>query len=101
MKKLVFLGLILTLFSAAVSAQQASDESYRHHRTEEGYRRGELSRPEMYRLHRDHQRIQMERRRAYRDGRFSRFERHRMHRMHRHERREFHRFRHNRHHRVI
>jgi len=100
MKKLMFLGLILTLFSAAVSAQQASsDESFRHHRTE-GYRHGELTRPEMRRIHRDHQRIKMERRRDYRDGRINRFERHRLHRMHRHERRQVHRFRHNRHHRI-
>ncbi len=96
MKKLIFLGLILTLFSAAVSAQQSSDESFRRHRSEQS---GELARTEVRRLHKDHQRIQMEKHRAYRDGRISRRERHRLHRMHRHERREFHRFRHNRHHR--
>lgn len=97
MKKLMFLGLILTLFSAAVSAQQASGESFRH-RTE---RNGELTRPEMHRLHKDHQRIQMEKHRAYRDGKISRGERHRLHRMHRHERRQFHHSRHNRHHRAL
>jgi hypothetical protein len=99
MKKLLFIGLVLTLVSVAASAQQASGENYRHRKTEEAYRNGELSRPEMKRLHRDHQRIQMEKNRAYRDGRISRSERHRLHRMHRHERREFHHFKHNRHHR--
>ena len=88
MKKLMFLGLILTLFSVAVSAQQASDESYRHHRTEEGYRKGESGRPEMRR---------MEARRDFHEGRRNRFEHRRHHRMHRYERRHF---RHNRHHRI-
>ncbi len=101
MKKLMFLGLILTLFSAAVSAQQASGESIRRQRMEEGYRSGELTRHEMRRLHKDHTRYQMEKRRDFRDGRISRHERHRLHRMHRHENRELHRFRHNHHHRAI
>lgn len=99
MKKLLFIGLVLTLVSVAASAQQASGESYRHRKTEEAYRSGELTRPEMRRLHRDHERLQMERHRDFRDGRISRRERHRIHRMHRHERREFRHFKHNRHHR--
>jgi hypothetical protein len=99
MKKLMFLGLVLTLFSVAVSAQQASGENTRRHRTEEGYRSGELTRPELHRLHNDHQRYKMEKRRSFRDGRVSRGERHRLHRMHRHQQRELHRFRHNHHHR--
>ena len=101
MKKLIFLGLILTLFSAAVSAQQSSGERIHRHRVEEGYHNGELTRPEMRRLHRDHIRYKMEKRRAFHDGKISRRERHRLHRMHRHENRELYRYRHNRHHRVI
>ncbi|MES1216700.1 MAG: hypothetical protein ABUT20_14390 [Bacteroidota bacterium] len=96
----MFLGLILTLFSVAASAQQASGESIRRHRIEEGYRNGELTRPEMRRLHRDHNRYKMEKRRDYRDGRISRHERRHLHRMHRHERRELHRYRHNHHYRA-
>ena len=87
MKKLMFLGLVLTLFSVAVSAQQASGESYRHHRTEQGYGKREAGRPDMRRGHN-------ERRREFRHER-NRFERHRIHRMHRHERRHY---RHHRHH---
>jgi len=99
MKKLMLIGLVLTVFSVAASAQQASGENFRHRRTEEAYRDGQLTRPEMRRLHKDHQRFEMQKHRAYSDGRFSRRERYRLHRMHRHERREFRHFKHNRHHR--
>jgi hypothetical protein len=96
MKKLMFLGLILTLFSAAVSAQQASDESFRHHPAEN---RDELSRPEIRRFPNDHRRFETEKHRGYHDGRINRIERHRLHKIHRHEHREFYRYRHHHHHR--
>jgi hypothetical protein len=99
MKKLLFIGLILTLVSVAASAQQASGENFRHRKTEEAYRNGQLTRPEMQRLHKNHRRLEMQKHRAYRDGRINRAERHRLHRMHRHERREFRHFKHNHHHR--
>ncbi|MBS1610953.1 MAG: hypothetical protein JSS70_19800 [Bacteroidetes bacterium] len=99
MKKLLFAGLVLTLVSFAASAQQVSGENYRHRKVEEAYRNGELTRPEMRRLHKDHQRLQMERKRDFRDGRFSRRERRHIRRMERHERREFRHFKHNHHHR--
>jgi hypothetical protein len=99
MKKLMFLGLILIAFSATVSAQQASGESIRRHRMEEGYRSGKLTPGEMQRLHKDHTRYKMEKRRDFRDGKISRSERHRLHRMNRHQKHELHRYRHNRHHR--
>jgi hypothetical protein len=98
MKKLLFLGFILTLFSAAVSAQQASDESFRHHPAEH---RDELSRPEMRRLHHDQRRFEIEKHRGYRDNRISRRERHRLYRMHRREHREFYGSRHHHHHRSL
>lgn len=101
MKKLMFLGLVLTLFSAAVSAQQASGENFRRDRNEESYRDGKLTRPEMRRLHRDHSRYRMEKRKDFRHGKITRSERHRLHRMHRHENRKIHRHRHHRHHRAI
>lgn len=97
MKKLLFFGLILTLFSFTSSAQNASGERFRHRKTEEAYRNGELTRPELRRLHRNHHRLQMEKRRAYRDGKISRRERHRLHRMNRHEHREVHHFKNNHH----
>ncbi|MES1218030.1 MAG: hypothetical protein ABUT20_21160 [Bacteroidota bacterium] len=96
MKKLLFIGLVLTVFSVAASAQQASGENSRHRKTAEAYRDGQLTRPEMRRLHRDHQRFEMQK---HRDGRITRHERRHLHRMHRHERREFRHFKHNRHHR--
>ena len=99
MKKLMVLGLVLTLFSVAVSAQQASGENVRRHRIENGVRSGELNKHEMRRLHRDHRSYKMEKRRAFHDGKISRHERHRLHRMKRHQSHELYRYKHNRHHR--
>ena len=88
MKKLLVFGIIFTLISAAASAQQASDERFRHHRTEQSYGNGEFNRHDMRRFERD-------KHSGYNDGGFSRRERHRMYR---HERRHFHHFRRHRHH---
>ena len=91
MKKLLVFGIIFTLISAAASAQQASGENFRRHRTEESYRNGDFNRYNQRNFERN-------KGRGYHDGRMSRRERHRLHRMHRHERRHFHHPRHHRHH---
>jgi hypothetical protein len=102
MKKILFLGLILTLiFSVSASAQIAESRHFRHQREMQGFRDGELNRFEMRRLHHDEFSYHMARRRAYRDGRISPFERRHLNKMRRHNRRELYRFRHNRFHRVI
>lgn len=102
MKKIFFLGFILTLiFSVSASAQVTEGRHLRHQRESQGFRNGEINRFEMRRLHHDQFRYHMARRRAYRDGRISPFERRHLNKMRRHERRELYRFRHNRFHHVI
>ena len=102
MKKILFLGFILTLiFSVSASAQITEGRHLRHQREMQGFRSGELNRFEMRRLHHDEFRYHMARRRAHRDGRVSPFERRHLNKMRRHDRRELYRFRHNRFHRVI
>ena len=101
MKKILFLGFILTLiFSVSASAQIADGNKYRDRETRT-YNHGDMNRYESKDLHRDNYRYKMARRKAYRDGRLSRHERRHMDKMRRHERHEFHRYRHNRHHHVI
>ncbi len=101
MKKILFLGFILTLFAAAASAQVTDGHRYRHQREMQSLHRGELNRPELRRLHQDRVRYKMARRRTYSDGIVTPFERRRLHNIRRHDRRELYRFRHNNHRRVI
>jgi hypothetical protein len=101
MKKIIFLGLILTLFAAAASAQVTDGRRFHHQREMRSSHRGELNRLELRRLHHDQLRYKIARRRAHRDGIVTPFERRRLHKMRRHDRRELYRFRHNNHHRVI
>ncbi len=101
MKKILFLGLILTLFAAAASAQVTDGHRYRHQREMQSIHRGELNRPELRRLHEDRVHYKIARRRTYRDGIVTPFERRRLHNIRRHDRRELYRFRHNNHRRVI
>ncbi|HEV8283494.1 MAG TPA: hypothetical protein VGQ09_04250 [Chitinophagaceae bacterium] len=101
MKKIFFLGLILTLFAAAASAQQTNGNHFRHQRETRSLHRGELNRYELRRLHQDNLRYKIARRRAHRDGIVTHFERRRLNKMRKHERRELYRLRHNNHHRVI
>jgi hypothetical protein len=99
MKKILFLGFILTLiFSVSASAQIADGNKYRHDRETRSYNHGDLNRSEAKRLHQDNFRYRMARRKAYRDGRLSRYERRHLNKMRRHERSELHRYRHNRRH---
>ena len=102
MKKILFLGLILTLvFTVSASAQVTDGKRY-HQQTEmKSFRHGDRDRYESRRSHHDEFRNNMARRRAYRDGRISPHERRHLNRMRRHERNEFHRFRHNRTHHAI
>lgn len=102
MKKILFLGFILTLIlSVSAQAQIADGGRTRHQREVRAYRHGELNRTERRRLHHDEFRINAARRRAHHDGRVSPYERRRLNKMKRHHRHEAYRFRHNRMHRVI
>ena len=100
MKKILFLGLILTLvFSVSASAQVTDGKRHLQQRETQASRHGDLNRYESRRLHNDEFRYKMARRRAHHDGRISPYERRHLNKMRRHEHREFHRFRHNRFHR--
>jgi hypothetical protein len=102
MKKILFLGFILTLiFSISASAQIADGNKYRHDRETRSYNDGDRNRSEVKRFHQDNFRYKMARRKAYRDGRLSRHERRHLEKMRRHERCDLHRYRHNEHHHVI
>jgi len=95
MKKLFVLGAFLTFVVVSASAQVGIRDRGAHQRIERGFDRGQFSRPEKYRLHKNEARFKHERRRAARDGRISHSERRRLHKMRRHNRHETFRMRHN------
>jgi len=103
MKKILFLGFILTLvFSVSASAQITDGKRNLHQRQVQAFRHGDLNGYESRRLHHDEFRYRMARRRAHYDGRISPYERRHLNKMSRHERRELYRLRHNRfHHHAI
>ena len=87
MKKILFLGLILTLvFTVSASAQVTDGKRYQPQRETRSFQHGDLNRYESRRLHHDEFRYKMARRRAYRDGRISPYERRHLNKMRRHER---------------
>ena len=100
MKKILILGIVLTLFVASASAQRPADQ-IRQHRSERSFDNRQLTRPEKFRLHNDRVRYKAERRRSFRDGRVTPSERRRLHKMRRHDRREMFRFKHNHRRRAI
>lgn len=94
MKKLIVLSAVLTLFIASASAQRPVDR-VRKERIERSFDRGQLTRGEKFRLHKNDFRFKTERRRALRDGKITRMEKRRLHKIKRHDRRETFRFKHN------
>jgi Ni/Co efflux regulator RcnB len=98
MKKIFFLGLILTLFAAAATAQQKRSNRLQHQREFRSFQRAELNRHEQRRLHRNEARYELARKRAYRDGRITPSERRQLRRLKEYQRHELYRLRHkNRH----
>jgi|SRR5215471_17638852 len=97
MKKVLFLGLILTLFAAAASAQQMAQPRLRDQREMQSYHHRNLSRAELRRLHKDEVRYRMARRKAQADGIVTRAERRRLNKMQMRNRRELAHLNHNRH----
>ena len=105
MKKIVAIGLVLTLVSVAASAQRIPERGKRF-RMEQRFddRRfndRQLIRPERLRLRNDMLRYRITQQRAHRDGFVGPMERRRLMMMRQHNRRELFRFRHNRFRRVI
>ena len=97
MKKVLFLGLILTLFAAAASAQQMAPPRPHQQKETQSFHRRNLSRSESRRLHKDEVRYKMARRKAQADGIITRSERRRLNKMRMRNRRELYRLNHNRH----
>ncbi len=100
MKKLLALGFMLMILSAAVSAQ-TTRERIQKHRVREGVRSGQITRSERLELRKDQFRYKTLQRRAHRDGRVTPTEKRRLHKMRTENRREQFRFKHNRQRRVI
>jgi hypothetical protein len=101
MKKILILGLSVVLFTAAASAQLGPRERVQNHRVTEGFKNGQITRPEKFQLQKDELRYKKERRHSRRDGFVSPRERRKLHNMRRHNRHETFRFKHNRHHRLF
>jgi len=97
MKKVLFLGLILTLFAAAASAQEVAAPRLHRHSEMQSFHRRNLSRSEFRRLHKDEVRYKMARRKAQADGIITRAERRRLNKMRMRNHRELYRLNHNRH----
>jgi len=100
MKKLLALTFILMSFSFATSAQVIR-ERVQKHRIREGFRNGQLTRPERFELRKDQFRYQNMQHRVHRDGIVTPIERRRLHKQKAENRREQFRYMHNRQRRVI
>jgi hypothetical protein len=94
MKNVLFLGLILTLFAAAASAQQMASPRLHHQREMQSFHRRNLNRAELRRLHKDEVRYKMARRKVEADGIVTRAERRRLNKIRMHNRRELYRLNH-------
>ena len=100
MKKIIAIGLVLTLVSFAASAQRIQDRGKRY-RMEQRFNDRQLIRPERFKLRNDVLRYKIAQRKSRRDGFVGPMERRRLMMMRQHNRRELFRFRHNRFRRVI
>ena len=93
MKKLLLLGAIVALFTVTASAQQISGRTKQR---QESFHRGQLTRGEKFKMHKnhdyDHKRAQ---RHSRHGGKFTKAERKRFHKMRKHNRHGA--FRHKRH----
>ena len=96
MKNVLFLGLILTLFAAAASAQQMAPSRLHHPRVMQSFHRKDLSKSELRRMHKDELRYKMARRKAQADGIVTRAERRHLDKLRKQNRRELHRLNHRR-----
>ncbi len=100
MKRILILGVVLTIFVASASAQDRGDRS-RRNSIERGFQSGQLSRGEKFRLRKDRVEYRAEKRKAMKDGRLSHFERRKLATMKRHDRKKMFRMKHNGRRRII
>ncbi|MBS1653377.1 MAG: hypothetical protein JSU05_00920 [Bacteroidetes bacterium] len=95
MKKLLFFSLVLGFLSVTASAQQTQGNKLYRHRVANGYRSGELTKPEMGRIAMTHHHVKAVERRAGRDGHIGPMERRHIHHLKKHESRQVYRYKHN------
>jgi hypothetical protein len=100
MKKLLLFSIVAVLLTVTVSAQRAGDRLQKHS-IRQGFRSGQLTRPERFELRKDRVRYHRMDRRAHRDGVVTPIERRRLHHKKTQNRREVFRYKHNRHRRVL
>lgn len=94
MKKILFVAVVLALFTTAASAQRGHNVTT-HHRIHQGFRNGDLTRGEKARLHRNEARYRHERRKAFRDGKLTMAERRRLNKIKRYDSRRIYAMKHN------
>ena len=100
MKKILFVAVVFALFTTAASAQRGHDV-VTHHRVQQGFRNGDLTRGERARIHRNEAHYRHERRRAGRDGKITRAEKRRLAHIRKYDSRRIYAMKHNTRHRVF
>ena len=100
MKKILFVAVVFALFTTAASAQRGHDVTT-HHRIQQGFQSGQLTRGEKARLHRNQTAYRHERRKAYRDGKLSRAEKRRLAHIRKYDSRRIYAMKHNQRHRAF
>ncbi len=99
MKKILLLSAILALFVISASAQRG--DRVRSHRVEKSFDRGQVTRGEKFRLHRNELRLKSMKRQSLRDGKITKGERRKISKMRKHNRASMFRAKHNGRKRVI
>ena len=94
MKKILFVAVVFALFTTAASAQRGHDV-VTHHRVQQGFRNGDLTRGERARIHRNETHYRHERRRAGRDGKITRAEKRRLAHIRKYDSRRIYAMKHN------
>lgn len=94
MKKILFVAVVFALFTTAASAQKGHDV-VTHHRVQQGFRNGDLTRGEKARIHKNEAHYRHERRKAHRDGKFTMAERRRLNKMRHYDSRRIYAMKHN------
>ena len=100
MKKILFVAVVFALFTTAASAQRGHDVTT-HHRIQQGFHSGQLTRGEKARLHRNETAYRHEKRKAYRDGKLTRAEKRRLAHIRKYDSRRIYAMKHNGRHRVF
>jgi hypothetical protein len=93
MKKILFLAVVFALFTTAASAQKGHNST--HHRIHQGFRSGQLTRAEKFRLHKNDARYHHAKRKAFSDGRLSRAEKRRLAHIRKYDSRRIYAMKHN------